>query len=48
LLSKLKAAGVLSLTLDARVSLDGSQAALRRELSAALRELGLEDRLRIE
>jgi hypothetical protein len=49
LLSKLKAAGTLSLTLDARVSLDGSQAAaLRRELTAAVQELGLADRFRIE
>jgi hypothetical protein len=49
LLSKLKVAGALSLTLEARVSLDGAQAAaLRRELVAALQELGLEDRFRIE
>lgn len=48
-LSKLKAAGVLSLTLDASVSLDSAQAAaLRRELAAALQELGLEGRLRVE
>jgi hypothetical protein len=49
LLSKLKAAGTLTLSLDAKVSLDGPQAAaLRRELAAALQELGIEDRFRIE
>jgi len=49
LLSKLKAAGTLSVSLDAKVSLDARQAeALRKELKAALQELGLEDRLRMD
>jgi len=49
LLSKLKAAGALSVTLDAKVLLDDRQAdVLRKELRAALQELGLEDRLRME